>query len=154
MRAAVRREVLPSSANTPYTPAVDGGEESAFCAHPPAWGVETPGGALVGCTLPSLEERPADGRAASPASRPQLAGTSAGSAPPGDGTVPGRLDPRPEERIAERAEAPHAPLMEPEPQWSDTTVIIDLLLDVQTGVDRLLGYFKGDDDEEEAEEDS
>ncbi len=44
--------------------------------------------------------------------------------------------------------------MEPEPEWSDATVIIDLLLDMQTGVHRLLDYFEDDDEEEDPEEDA
>jgi hypothetical protein len=46
------------------------------------------------------------------------------------------------------------PAMEREPEWSDATVIIDLLLDAQTGVDRLLRSFEDDDKEEVPEEDS
>jgi hypothetical protein len=44
--------------------------------------------------------------------------------------------------------------VEREPEWSDATVIINLLLDVQTGVYRLLDYFEDDDEEEVSEEDS
>jgi hypothetical protein len=44
--------------------------------------------------------------------------------------------------------------MEREPEWSDATVIIELLLDVQIGFDRLLRYFEDDDEEEVPEEDS
>jgi hypothetical protein len=45
--------------------------------------------------------------------------------------------------------------VEREPEWSDSTVIIGLLLDVQAGVHRLLDYFEGENGEEEVpEEDS
>ncbi len=39
--------------------------------------------------------------------------------------------------------------MEPEPEWTDSTLIMDLLLDVQAGVHRLLEFFEEDDDDEE-----
>ena len=47
--------------------------------------------------------------------------------------------------------------MELEPEWSDTTLIIDLLLDVQAGVHRVLDYVEDEDDDDEEkvpEEDS
>ena len=44
--------------------------------------------------------------------------------------------------------------MEPEPQWSDATLIIDLSLDVHTGVHRLVDYFEGNDGEEEVPEEN
>jgi hypothetical protein len=45
--------------------------------------------------------------------------------------------------------------VDPEPVWSDATVIIDLPMDVHAGVFRLLEYFDEDDGEEEtSEEDS
>ena len=45
--------------------------------------------------------------------------------------------------------------MDPEPGWSDATLMLDLLLDIQAGLRRLLSYFEGDNDEEEIpEEDS
>jgi hypothetical protein len=42
--------------------------------------------------------------------------------------------------------------MEPEPRWGDATLVLNLLLDVQAGVHRLLEYFEEDDGEEEIPE--
>jgi hypothetical protein len=60
-----------------------------------------------------------------------------------------------EERLARRCRRSHLQVVDAEPVWSDSTVILDLLMDVHAGVFRLLDYFDEDDGEEEnPEEDS
>jgi hypothetical protein len=44
--------------------------------------------------------------------------------------------------------------MEPEPRWSDTTLFLELLLDIKADVQRLLGYFEDGEDEEEVPEEN
>jgi len=45
--------------------------------------------------------------------------------------------------------------VEVEPRWSDDTILLEVLLDVRAGVQRLLWYFEeGDDEEEVPEEDA
>ena len=48
-----------------------------------------------------------------------------------------------------------AQLVEVEPRWSDDTILLEVLLDVRAGVQRLHWYFEeGDDEEEVPEEDA
>jgi hypothetical protein len=44
--------------------------------------------------------------------------------------------------------------MEPEPDGSDNTLLLNSVLDIQAGVQRLLDHFEDDDEEEVSEEDS